>query len=314
VDAIAHADCRTEGARMTGTDTRKDRARQAAAADRHTCGEVSVGDVVVRYDDRGTGDPIVLVHGHPFDGSMWWPQVEWLARGGWRVIVPDLRGYGQSPLPRGADRSAKTTLDVFADDIRAVVDQLGLDRFVLGGLSMGGQIVMEFYRRFPDRIRALVLADTAATAESADGRRVRNDTADRVLDEGMASYAEDLLPMMLAPTSIRLLPGVADHVSAMMRRTSPSGAAAALRGRAERPDYRDLLRTVDVPTLVLVGDGDVFTPQPVAEEIEDLVPGATLTTIRDAGHLPNLERPAEFNAAVEEFLGGLGAEPAAVRR
>ncbi len=271
-------------------------------------GTLSVGDLAIRYDDHGSGDVVVLVHGHPFDRSMWWPQAEWLARDGWRVVIPDLRGYGMSAVGRNPAGHTRTTLDVFAGDIRAVTDHLGTDRFVLGGLSMGGQIVMEFYRLFPERVRALLLADTSPAAETPDGRRVRNDIADRVLRDGMGRYAEELLPMMLAPDSVRLLPSVADHVLAMMRRTPPAGAAAAIRGRAERPNYVDVLRGVDVPTLVVVGSEDAFTPVAVAEQIRDLVPGAALATIEGAGHLPNLERPAEFNAALAGFLGSLPAD------
>jgi pimeloyl-ACP methyl ester carboxylesterase len=261
---------------------------------------VFVGEIEVGYDDAGSGDALVLVHGHPFNRSMWRPQVERFAGAGWRVIVPDLRGYGESTVVAGM-----TTLDVFARDIAGLLDHLGVERCVLGGLSMGGQIVMDFYRQFPDRVRALVLADTFAAGETEAGRKRRNDIADRLLREGMGAYADEELPKMVAPYNIEARPAVAAHVLGMMRDTSPEGAAAALRGRAERPDYVELLTKVSVPALVAVGRDDTYTPVADAELMHDRIPDATLVVIEGAAHMPNLERPAEFDAALGRFLAGL---------
>ncbi len=250
----------------------------------------------MNYDDLGEGDALVLVHGHPFDRSMWRPQIEYFARSH-RVIVPDLRGYGESAVVPGT-----TTLDVFARDIAGLLDRLGVGTFVLGGLSMGGQIVLEFHRLFADRIRGLVLADTFAQAETEEGRKVRNAAADRLLAEGMDGFAHEVLPRMVAPRTIEERPDVARHVLAMMRAAPPEGAAAALRGRAERPDYTEMLAEIAVPTLVVVGSEDDFTPVADAEFMSARVPGAVLAVIDGAGHLPNLERPEEFNAVLDEFL------------
>jgi pimeloyl-ACP methyl ester carboxylesterase len=263
---------------------------------------VSLGGITVGFDDVGSGDPVVLVHGHPFDRSMWRPQVEHLSRLGWRVIAPDLRGYGESTVVPGT-----TTLDVFAGDIARLLDHLGIERFVLGGLSLGGQIVLEFHRLFPHRISGMLLADTTAVAETADGVRLRYDTADRLLREGMSGYAAEVLLKMVAPATIVTQPAVADHVGRMMRATDPAGAAAALRGRAERPDYVRGLADVAVPTLVVVGGADEFTPVGEARLISDRVPGATLAIVDGAAHLPNLERPAVFNALLQRFLEALPA-------
>ncbi len=259
--------------------------------------------ITIAYDDQGAGDPVVLIHGHPFDRSMWRPQVEHFTEAGWRVIVPDLRGYGLSTVVPGI-----TAFDRFARDIVDLLDRLGLDRVVLGGLSMGGQIVMEFYRLFPHRVRALLLADTSAAAETAAGKTARRAAADRLLREGMGPYADEVLATMVTPTNIGALPAVADQVLAMMRATPPEGAAAALRGRAERPDYLDLLPVITAPTLVVVGSDDEFTPVADALLIVDRVPGAVLAVIDDAGHLPNLERPSQFNATLGRFLDSLPAE------
>ncbi|ASR34984.1 hydrolase [Prauserella marina] len=258
---------------------------------------ISFDDVTIGYDDLGAGEPVLLVHGHPFDRTMWRPQALHLAAAGYRVLTPDLRGYGESSVGQEV-----TPLSVFAADLIGLADRLGIDRFVLGGLSMGGQIVMETYRVAPHRIRALVLADTAPQAETEEGRTARDTMADRLVREGMDGYAREVLSKMIAPATIASAPEVAAHVSGMMRGTSPEGAAAALRGRARRPDYTELLTGIDVPTLVVVGGDDEFTPVSVAEFMHERIPGSVLSVIEDTAHLPNLERPAEFTGVLEAFL------------
>ncbi len=255
-------------------------------------GEVSIG-----YDDTGGGAPVMLVHGHPFDRSMWYPQLAYLASHGYRAIAPDLRGYGESTVVPG-----KCPLHVFARDIAGLLDHLEVPAAVLCGLSMGGQIVLEFSRLFPERLLAVVLADTSAPADTQAGAALRLATADRLLAEGMAGYAAEVLPKMVSVRTLRRRPDVAAHVSAMMRATAPAGAAAALRGRAERPDYVGMLSDFTVPALVLVGSDDEFTPPADARLLADRIPLATLTVIPDAGHLPNLEQPAAFNRALGRFL------------
>lgn len=264
---------------------------------------VSLRGRTIGYDDVGEGNPLVLVHGHPFDRSMWRPQIDRFSGDGWRVIAPDLRGYGESDVAPGM-----TPLPTFAQDIIDLLDHIGADRFILCGLSMGGQIAMALYQLVPDRITGLLLADTVANAETADGKAARHTTADRLLREGMAPYADEVLPKMVAPHNIAALPAVAEHVLGMMQRTPAEGAAAALRGRAERPDYRDLLRTVAVPALVVVGSDDEYTPVSDAQVIAEATPQATLAVIDGAAHLPNLERPAEFNADLATFLASLTTE------
>ena len=255
----------------------------------------AVNGITIGYDDEGTGeDVLVLVHGHPFDRSMWRPQVDHARSLGWRVIAADLRGYGETTVVPGV-----TPLATFAEDVAALADHLGVARFVLGGLSMGGQIVLECVRQFPGRIRGLVLADTFAQAETPEGRKSRNDMADRLLREGMAGYAEEVLWKMVA----RHNTAAAEHVSRMMHAAPPEGAAAALRGRAERPDYTPVLGTITVPTLVVVGSDDEFTPVSDAEYLHHRIPGSALVVVDGAAHMPNLERPTEFDAALETLLG-----------
>lgn len=253
-----------------------------------------INGITIGYDDEGTGDDVlVLVHGHPFDRSMWRPQIEHVRSLGWRVIAADLRGYGTSTVVSGV-----TPLSTFAEDVAALADHLGIGTFVLGGLSMGGQIVLECVRQFPDRLRGLVLADTFAQAETPEGRKSRNDMADRLLREGMAGYADEVLWKMVAPHNI----AAGEHVARMMHAAPPAGAAAALRGRAERPDYTAVLADITVPTLVVVGSDDEYTPVADAAYLHDRIPGSTLVVVDGAAHMPNLERPAEFGAALDSLL------------
>ncbi|MFH8368142.1 alpha/beta fold hydrolase [Streptomyces sp. NPDC018031] len=268
----------------------------------------SANGIAIGYDDLGPRDcpvPLLLVHGHPFDRSMWHPQIAAATAAGYRVLAPDLRGYGESTVVPGS-----TPLSVFATDLASLLDRSGIDGVALGGLSMGGQIVMEFQRLFPERVRGLLLADTSAEADTEAGRAWRRETADRLLREGMAPYADEVLTKMVAPYNVAALPDVATHVRLMMGGTPPEGAAAALRGRAERPDYRPVLGRVTVPTLIVVGADDEFTPVADAETMHRLVPGSRLRVVPGAAHLPNLERPEEFNALLLEFLDRVAAATA----
>ncbi len=257
-----------------------------------------IDDVTIAYDDTGTGTgTLLLVHGHPFDRSMWRPQVDYLAGAGWRVIAPDLRGYGESTVVPGT-----TTLDVFARDLARLLDHLGVDDVVIGGLSMGGQVVMDFARQYPARVRGIMLAATFPQAETEEGKRNRRTMAERLLRDGMDGYAHDVLPRMLSAPSIETLPDVAAHVLAMMRATDPRGAAAALRGRAERPAYADTLAALDVPALVVVGDQDAFTTREDAEHMRALLPDVELLWLEGVGHMPNLEAPDDVNRALVRLM------------
>ena len=220
---------------------------------------VSIRDINIAYEDTGQGTPLVLIHGHPFNRSMWSDQVCALSTN-YRVIAPDLRGYGETTVVPG-----KTTLEDFARDVAQLLDSLNIDKITLAGLSMGGQIVFEFYHLFPQRVHALILADTFAQADTEEGRCKRYDTAERLLSQGMREYAQEVLPKMIAPKTIQEQPDVATHVLAMMQNTNPKGAAAALRGRAERRDYTPMLPEITVPVLIIVGGEDEFTPVSDAE-------------------------------------------------
>lgn len=253
----------------------------------------------ITYDDVGEGEVVVLVHGHPFNRSMWAPQLTALSESGYRAIAADLRGYGQTSMVAG---TGTTTLDIFAQDIVALLDHLAIEKVAIVGLSMGGQIAMEFARQFPGRLRGLVLAATFPQAETADGIRARNAMADRLLREGMNGYAQEALPRMLAEGSIVRAPATTRSVLDMMRTTPVAGAAAALRGRALRPGYEEVLAQLDMPALVVVGDKDTFTSRQDADLMHRLLRRSRLVWMHDVGHMPNLEDTKAFDQELIHFL------------
>ena len=260
------------------------------------------GVQITFYDSRAGSRAILLIHGHPFNHTMWERQAEFL-KSEYRVLAPDLLGYGKSPLPQG---KRETRLETFAADNLALADVLGIWKFVLGGFSMGGQVVLEMFRQAPERIEALLLADTFSGLDSPEKKQWRFDMADRLERDGMAAYAKEEITKMITQANAEQFPEVAAHVMGMMTTTPPSGAAAALRGRAQRVDYTSLLRHIRVPTLVVVGSEDVYTPVAMAEQLRDGIPGAELAVIEGAGHMPNVERPETFNAALGTWMRGLG--------
>jgi pimeloyl-ACP methyl ester carboxylesterase len=251
--------------------------------------------------DQGRGQPLVLLHGFPLDHTMWRYQIEALAAR-CRVIAPDLRGFGASPATPGT-----LTMAAMADDVAELLDGLAIhEPVVLAGLSMGGYVALEFWRRHAARLAGLVLCDTRSAADSAEAAATRRQTAERVLGGGPAFLAEAMLPRLLAPET---LAGRADIV-AELRRTiesaDPEGVAAASRGMAERADATPWLGEIKLPTLVVVGRHDAISTVEEMGQIAAAIGGARLAEIPAAGHMSPLENPAAVNAALEEFLRRAG--------
>jgi pimeloyl-ACP methyl ester carboxylesterase len=263
----------------------------------------TINDAALAYTDSAPeagGDKVLLLlHGHAFDRSMWDGQVRRFTAAGWRVLAPDLRGFGESEVTAGI-----VYTEEFAADAVGLLDQLGIDRAVVLGYSMGGQVAMEIRHSHPERVRALAIVDTVPQAEDAAGRRRRHTTADRLIAEGMQDYAADVLGVMIAAYNVEKLPEVAGQVLEMIRRSPAAGAAAAMRGRAERRDFADTLRAVDVPALVIAGADDAFDGG-AAARMHGLMPHSSFVTIAGAGHTPSLEQPDEFDRALGAFLAGL---------
>jgi pimeloyl-ACP methyl ester carboxylesterase len=257
----------------------------------------------LRHREAGAADSrdvLLLVHGFPFHAGMWRPQLD-APPPGWRVIAPDLPGFGGS-APVAAEA---LTMDDAADQLALLVNTLGLERVVLAGLSMGGYVSFALLRRYPALVRALVLCDTRAGVDTEETRRGRRQAAARVLSAGTAGFVGDMLPKLLSPASRQRRPGVEAEVRDIMDSAPAAAVAAALHGMADRQDSTPLLRAVTVPALVIVGADDGITPPAEAEGMARDIPGATLEVVPDAGHLPNLENPEAFDRALHRFLATL---------
>ena len=257
---------------------------------------VRLNDIQMAYTDTGTGRPVMFIHGYPFNRSLWNQQVASLSSS-YRVIVPDLRGFGETDASAGP-----ATMNQMAQDVALLLDHLGIARATIASLSMGGYVALAFYKQLSSRVRALILADTRATADNEDAKQTREQQAQKALSEGMAGIADAMLPKLLTPETVSKRPDVVKRVRDMMLKTKPEGAAAALRGMAAREDQTELLGRISVPTLILVGIDDAITPVADSEKMHQSIAGSQLVVLENAGHVSNLERPDEFNAAIHDFL------------
>ena len=265
-------------------------------------------DIELSYYETGSGTPLVLIHGFPLDHTMWRAQIEAL-RGTCHVIAPDLRGFGQSCLAAG-DAEHGVDMERYAADVGAVLDETGVrEPAILCGFSMGGYVLWQFVRKFPDRVRAIVLCDTKAAADLDDVRASRLSVAEEVLRTGTGPIAESMLPKLLAPATLANHPGVANEVDAMICRTASKAIAAAQRGMARRPDVRASLPGIQVPALVLVGAEDAISPPQEMREIATALPQAEFVEVPAAGHMSPLENSEAVNDALVRFVSGLGDEP-----
>ncbi|MER6942711.1 alpha/beta fold hydrolase [Nonomuraea sp. NPDC000554] len=249
----------------------------------------------------GTGLPVVLLHAFPLSSAMWLAQREGLART-CRVITPDLRGFGGTRL--GDD---EPSVEVMADDVARLLDAEGIDRAVVGGLSMGGYVTMAFCRRHPDRVLGVILADTKASADADAARANRERIAAAVLSGGSEVLVTEVLPALIGPTTKARRAMVFGRVKGLVQSAPPGAVAWAQRAMAARPESFDTLAGLKVPLLVLVGEEDELATVADAEAMARAVPDGRLEIIPKAGHLSAVEQPEAFNAAVTEFLSnGLG--------
>lgn len=256
------------------------------------------------YEEAGEGPAVLFLHAFPLSRQFWRPQVEAL-RKEFRCIVPDLSGFGESQaVPEGqACRMAD-----FAADAVALLDCLGIERAVVCGCSMGGYAALALAAGYPERLRALVLADSRPGADAEDGRQRRLDMARRVVVEGTGFVAEGMLPKLLGKASHERRPELRSWLEGQIAAAPPAGVAAAQRGMAERPDQGPLLPRIAVPALIVVGEEDELTPPEESARMAREIPGARLVVIPEAGHLASLERPEAFNGALREWLRELPEE------
>lgn len=249
-------------------------------------------DAELFYRDEGRGAPLVLLHAFPLSHAMWDAQIQVLSARR-RVITPDTRGFGQSTLG-----SAAPTMDSYADDVAALLDHLGLERVMLGGLSMGGYIAFAFLRRHATRLHGLILANTRALPDSEAARQGRETNAVLAETQGTTPIAEAMLPRLLSPNASE---AVQQQVRKLILANSGSGIAAALRAMAGRPDSTPQLAEIAVPTLVIGAELDPLIPLDEIRTMAAAIPGSRLEEISGVGHLSNLEAPEAFTAVLEEL-------------
>ena len=258
------------------------------------------------YDDFGQGPAIFLLHGFPFNRTMWREQTDFLSSRGFRVIAPDLRGLGANVTEAASDQGLKSvspaTMDDMARDVAALMTELKIGKAIICGLSMGCYVAFEFLHLFRARVLALVLCGPRAQGPDEAEKASRETQAQRVLAEGMGFAVESISKTLLAQQTVNHNPDAVARVTEMVLKTEPRGAAAAQRGMARRRDYSSDLANIAVPTLIVAGSEDgVRTPED-SEFIHRGIQGSTLTVIDDAGHLMNLEQAEVFNHALLNFL------------
>lgn len=250
-------------------------------------------------DDSGQGAALVLLHGFPLDRTMWAQQIARFSASH-RVVAVDLRGFGQSPA-----REVTATMGDMAEDVAAVLDALQLGPVVLCGLSMGGYVALAFQEGHRGLLRGLILCDTRAIADTPEAAKARRVTADRVIKEGTSFLADTMLPKLFAEKTAIMQPEIVEGVRGVILAANPVGVAAAARGMAERKDYSSDLASIDIPTLVIVGEHDAISPVVEMTAIALRMPQAELRVIPNAGHMAPLENPAAVSGAVDAFLSKL---------
>ena len=261
--------------------------------------KINLRDFDMAYEERGSGLPLLLVHGFPLNRQMWQPQMEDISDA--RLVAPDLRGHGESdPVP------GPYLMETLAEDCHLLLESRGVQEpAVVCGLSMGGYVALAYYRRHPDRVAGLVLAATRAGADSPEGKQNRDKMAHLAQDQGVQAIVDSMLPKMLAPKAYAEQPDLVDRIREIMEQTSVAGCIGALLGMKDRPDSIALLPEIRVPALIVHGTDDQIIPFAEAETMHNAIPESSLRLLPDAGHLLNMEQPDLFNQALRNFLDSI---------
>jgi len=257
---------------------------------------IKSGDAEIVYWVLGDDAPVVLLHPFPVNHEFWLPVSETLATR-YRLVMPDLRGHGDSEVGDGPATMAK-----HAADILRVMDDAGVSRAPLVGVSIGGYALFEFWRRYRNRVKALILCNTKAPTDNADARAGRLQAARDVLEKGTEPFFEGMVQKVFGRTTLETRPDLVDGAIRMMRKMSPQDVAEVQRGMAERPDSIDTLKTIDVPTLLITGDEDLATGICEAELMHQQIRGSQIRVIPKAGHYSPWEQPELAARLLRQFL------------
>ncbi len=258
-------------------------------------------DINIRIE--GTGEPLLFVHGFPFDHTMWKHQISCFAKTN-QVFAPDLRGFGASTGGEGL--GDVVAMEEFAADLSSLLGELSIHEPVhFCGLSMGGYIAWQFFRQHRSQLKSLIVCDTKASADSDEAKQARLETAAKVLAEGSGFLAVAMVEKLFSPRTLAVQPATVEEIQQTIRATPPASIAASLKGMAARPEMSEMLREIDVPTLVIVGEEDALTTPQEMQLIADTIPNARFVQIAGAGHMSPLEKPVEVNQAIGDFLSSL---------
>jgi len=253
--------------------------------------------VRLQREDTGQGRPVLLIHGFPLCRRMWRPQIPALVAAGCRVIAPDLRGFGETPPERCPVR-----METYADDLVALLDELGIEQAVVGGMSMGGYVLMSLLERHPQRVSAALFLVTRAAADDPAAKERRKLLADEALLTGPGKIADAFESVLFGAGIAQTRPELVAEVRSWMLATPPGGMAAGLLAMRERKDFIDQLAGFGTPSLVIGADQDLAIPLGHSVVLAKGLPQATLKVVEGAGHLANLEKPDIFNRYLVEFL------------
>jgi pimeloyl-ACP methyl ester carboxylesterase len=260
---------------------------------------IKSGDAEIAYQTLGSGSPIVLLHPFPVHHEFWLPAAQALTSR-YQLILPDLRGHGESNAGEGP-----ATMEKHASDIARILDHAELGRVPFAGVSIGGYVLFEFWRRYRGRVAALALINTKAPADSPESKAARLQAANDVVDRGTEPFFESMVPKLLGETTRKGRPDLVDGALRMMRKMSASDVAQVQRGLAERLDSVADLKTINVPTLLMTGDEDILTGPPEAELMRQNIAGSELKVIRHAGHYSPWEQAAEVGKLLRQFFDGV---------
>ncbi|HEV2295777.1 MAG TPA: alpha/beta fold hydrolase [Tepidisphaeraceae bacterium] len=260
--------------------------------------QASVSGTTLHYQEQGTGRPLVLLHGFPLDSRIWREQIAALSDR-FRVIAPDLRGFGQS---KSADMF---TIESLADDVHALLAHIGALPAVVGGLSMGGYVALAYSKKYPTDLLGLVLIDTKAEGDSPQGKQGREKLIELARSQGAKAVAEQMMPKMLSPGADQSRPQVKRELDQIMNDQPPLTIEHALAGMRDRPDLVAHLPSIATPTLVIVGEHDALTPPVGAEKMSQAIPNSTYVLIHGAGHMSPMEQPQQVTDALRKFASNL---------
>jgi 3-oxoadipate enol-lactonase len=256
-------------------------------------------DAEIFYEVLGKGPPVVLLHPFPANHEFWLPAAQALISR-YTLILPDLRGHGESGVGEGA-----ATMQKHAADLARVMDDADVGRAVLVGVSVGGYVIFEFWRRYRGRVAALALCNTKAAADSSEARAGRLQSAAEVLERGTEPFFESMVAKVMGRTVRETRPDLVQGALAMMRKMSAEDVAAVQRGMAERADSVGTLKTINVPALIVTGEEDTLTGIGEAEVLRQNIAGSQLKVIPRAGHYSAWERPEQVGVVLRQFLDGV---------